>query len=158
MSAESDTRPVQVFGITIWTGRETLLWMAALFVLCVLLLAQSVYQVFRGHFPGPTHVRMNYWSISDKVFQAIVAIYCLIFAFSIPKKAAKIAFALIGADFSVFVLLSFSTISATAGHIVAIVGSALRQIAYIIFCVSIAEWFKSVALQDSRSETLGGGH
>ena len=153
MSAESDARPVHVFGMTIRNGRETKLWMAALFVLCGLLLAQSIHQVFRGHFPGPTHVRMNYWSISDKVFQAIVAIYCFIFAFSIPKKSVKIAFALMGADFSVFVLLSFFPISETVGPIVAMIGSAVRQIAYIIFCAAIAQWFKSAIRTPSMSDT-----
>jgi len=156
MSAESDTRTVHVLGTTIWTGREGILWMAALFVLCGLLLAQAIHHVVQGKLSGPTQVHMNYWSISDKVFEAIAATYCFIFAFRIPKKSVKIAFALMGTDLGVFALLSFFPISATVGHIVAVAGSAARQTALVIFCVAIAQWFKSAVRKSFLNDPQDG--
>ena len=156
MSVEPESRPVPVLGIRINSTREVAIWMAVLFVICVLLLAKEIYRVVHGHFFGPTHLTMNYWSIFYKVVEAITAIYFIMFAFSFPKKSVKIAFALMGADFSVFVSLSFFSVSAAVGQIVAIIGSAVRQIALIIFCMAIAQWFRSVFLRGSPSALRGG--
>jgi len=155
MSVESDTRPVHVLGMTIESNRETTLWMAVLFVICVLLLAQEIHGVLQGHFFRPMLLRMNYWSIFYKIFEAIVAIYFFIFAFSFPKKSVKIASALMGADFSIYFLLSLFPISAALGHTVAMIGSAVRQIALIIFCVAIVEWFKSATRGSSTTDPEG---
>ena len=150
MSAESDTRPVHFLGMTIESNLEITLWMAALFVICGLLLAQEIHQVVLGHFFRPMRLRMSYWSIFPKVLEAIVAIYFFMFAFRFPKKSVKIASALMGVNFSAYVLLSFFPISATLGHTVALIGSAVRQIALIIFCVAIVEWFKSATRGSSH--------
>jgi hypothetical protein len=152
MSVESETRHGHVLGITIGSDREMTLWMAVLFVICGLLLAEEIHRVFQGNFFGPTHVRMNYWSISTKAFETIVAIYFFMFAFRIPKKSVKFASALMGADFSVFVLLSLFSVPATVGHTVAIIGSAARQIALLIFCVAIAQWLKSAVRRSSSTD------
>ena len=149
MISESDTRRVPVLGMTIDSDREMTVWMAVLFVLCGLLLAQEIHRVFQGHFFGPSHVRMNYWSISGKAVQAIAAIYFLMFAFRISRKSVKSASALMGVDFSVMVLLSLFSVPAPVGHAIAIIGSAMRQIALLIFCMAIAQWFKSSVQRSS---------
>jgi len=43
----------------------------------------------------------------------------------------------------------------TVGQIVAVSGSFVRQIALIIYCVAIAQWFKSVVSRSSPSESWG---
>ncbi|MGB9237090.1 MAG: hypothetical protein WCC04_22000 [Terriglobales bacterium] len=150
MSAKSDTRPVHILGMAIESNLEIMLWMAALSVICGLLLAQEIHQVVLGHFIGPTRLRMNYWSIFPKVFEAIVAIYFFMFAFRIPKKSVKIASVLMGTNFAVYALLSCFPISLTVGHIVAISGSVVRQIALVIYCMAIVQWFKSVGRRNPQ--------
>ena len=58
-----------------------------------------------------------------------------------------------GTDFAVYVLLSCFPISSAAGHIVGISGSVVRQIALIIYCMAIAQWFKSVVGWNSPSDS-----
>jgi hypothetical protein len=156
MSAKSDTRPIQILGMTIESNLEITLWMAALFFICGLLLAQEIHQAVLGHFFGPTRLRMNYWSIFPKVFEAIVAIYFFMFAFRIPKRSVKIASILMGTNFAVYALLSCFPISSTVGHIVAISGSVLRQIALVIYCMAIVQWLKSV-IRRNPQPNFGGG-
>jgi hypothetical protein len=154
MTVESANRPLRVWGITIETNREMTLWMAVLFVVCGLLLGQEIHYAIQDHFVGPEPLRMSYWSIFHRVFEAIVAIYFFMFAFRFPKKSVKIASALMGANFAVFVLLSCFPISSTVGHGVAVIGSAVRQIALLTFCLAIAQWFKS-SIRRRSPESLG---
>jgi hypothetical protein len=130
--------------------------MAVLFVSCGLLLAQEIHYVAQGNFPGPERLRIDYWSIFHKFFEVIVAIYFFMFAFMSPKRSVKIASALMGTNFAVFVLLSCFPISPTVGRVVAMSGSVVRQIALIIFCMAIAQWFKSVVHWSSPPEPRGG--
>ncbi|HUM05035.1 MAG TPA: hypothetical protein VLT90_06220 [Terriglobales bacterium] len=141
--------------ITIDSNWITTGLMAVLLVVCVLLLAQEIHRVALGHFFGPVRPRISFWSIWNKVFQVIAAIYFFLFAFKFPKKSVRIASVLMGTDLAVHALLSFVSLSLTVGQIVAVSGSFVRQIALIIYCVAIAQWFKSVVSRSSPSESWG---
>jgi hypothetical protein len=130
--------------ITIDSDWITTIMMAVLFIICGLLLAQEIRHVAQGHFRGPERLRITFWSIWNKVFEAIAAIYFFMFAFKVPKKSVKTASILMGTDLAVYALLSCFHISLALSHIVAISGSAVRQIALIIYCVEIARWLMSV--------------
>jgi hypothetical protein len=130
--------------ITIDRDWITTIMMAVLFIICGLLLAQEIRHVAQGYFHGPERLRISFWSIWNKVFEVIAAIYFFMFAFSVPKKSVKTASILMGTDLAVYALLSCFPISLALGHIVAISGSAARQIALIIYCVEIARWLVSV--------------
>jgi hypothetical protein len=150
MSVEPETRHVQVVGITIESDLAMTLWMAVLFVICGLLLAQEIHHVVQGHFHGPERLQIGFWTIWNRVFEVIAAIYFFMFAFRFPKKSVKIASVLLGTDLAVYALLSCFPISLTVGHIVAISGSVVRQIALIIYCMAIAQWFKSVVRRNPQ--------
>jgi hypothetical protein len=152
MSAKSGTRGARLLGMTIEHDREITLWLAALFVICGLLLAQEIRRCVQGHFFGPTHIHMSFSSIFPKVFEVICAVYFFMFAFSIPKKSVKIASTLMGADLAVFALLSCFPVTPTAGQIIGMIGSAVRQIALTIFCVAIVQWFKSSVRRSSPTD------
>ena len=130
--------------ITIDSAWITTIMMAVLFIICGLLLTQEIHHVVQGHFRGPDRLQIGFWTIWNKVFEVIAAIYFFMFAFRFPKKSVKIASVLLGTDLAVYALLSCFPISLTVGHIVAISGSVVRQIALTIYCMAIAQWFKSV--------------
>jgi hypothetical protein len=154
MNQKAASKPV--WEITIDSDWITTGVMAVLFVSCGLLLAQEIHYVAQGYFPGPERLRIDYWSIFHKFFEVIVAIYFFVFAFRSPKRPVKIASALMGTTFAVFVLLSCFPISPSVGRIVAMSVSVVRQISLIIFCMAIAVWFKSVVHWSSPPEPRGG--
>ena len=130
--------------------------MAGLFIICALLLGQNIWHFVQGNLHGPERLHIDFWSIWSKVFLVIASIYLFVFAFRFPKMSVKIASALLGTELAANVLLSCVYVSPTAGHIANILGSVVRQIALIIFCFVIAEWFKMYFQRDSFSESTGG--
>lgn len=130
--------------ITIDSDWITTIMMAILFIICGLLLAQEICHVAQGHFHEPERLRISFWSIWNKVFEVIAAVYFFMFAFRVPRKPVKTASILMGTDLAVYALLSCFPISLALGHVVAISGSAVRQIALIIYCVEIARKLMSV--------------
>jgi len=125
--------------------------MVFLLVFCVLRLAREIHFVLQGRFSGPVHLRVSFWGIWDKTFEAIAAIYFLFFAFKTPNvipfkfpTAVRFAFALSGTDLAVYTLLSCLRISETVAHGVGICGSVVRQGALVIYVIAIVQWFRSV--------------
>jgi len=139
--------------ITIDSDWITTIMMTILFIICALSLAREIRRVALGHFYGPARLRISFWSIWNKIFGVIGAIYFFIFAFTFPKKSAKVASVLMGTDLAVYALLSCFPISLTVSHIVAVIGSAVRQIALVIYCMAIIEWFKSLVRWVPQSDS-----
>ncbi len=129
---------------------------AALFILFGLLLVREIDHFIWGRLSGPVHIHTSFWSIWNKVCEAMAAICCFIFAFELPNKPLKIATLLVGIDLSSFVLLSCLHTSPGVLHIAAVSGSVVRQVALAIFCVTLAQWFRSVIRRGRRSEVPGG--
>ncbi|MGO9083882.1 MAG: hypothetical protein ACLQBK_01535 [Candidatus Sulfotelmatobacter sp.] len=155
MTQESQTSR-HVWNITVESDWLTTIELGLLFVMLCLLFVRDIRDFIWGHFAGPVHIQMNYWSISNKVFAGIAAIYCFIFAFTFTRKPVKIACALMAIKLAGFALLSCFSISLSMRHTVAVSGLIVSQIALVIFLVAIAQWFKSVIRWDTPSELRGG--
>jgi hypothetical protein len=156
VNAETETRSSRIWEITVESDWFTTLGAAVLFIVSGLLLVWEIDHFILGHLSGPVRLHRSFWSIWNKVFEAIAAICCFIFAFTLPKKSVKIASLLMGINLAGFVLLSCFHISPGVRHIAAVSGSAMRQVALAIFCVALAQWLRSVVRWGRQSE-LGGG-
>jgi hypothetical protein len=80
----------------------------------------------------------------DKIGTVILAVYCLLFAFSFQALHVRVAFILLGTAAAVRFSLSFLHVSPAALHFAAIGGSIADQIALMILLFAIVQWFKSV--------------
>ena len=130
----------------------TTIGMALLFAFIAFLLGWSVrnllfdkvdYRVLQG-------VR-NGWS--DAFTYALGAIYSFLFAYSFPAKRLKVAFLLLGANYTVRVALAYLHVAVGVQHSVAVGGPIVTQIAYTIILVAIVQWFKSTVHWVRRSES-----
>jgi uncharacterized membrane protein len=148
-------RQARTWDITVESDWFTALGAVALFIVAALLLVREIDHFIRGRFSRPVRLHMGFWSIWNKVFQAIAAIYCFI-AFKFRNKYVRIASVLMGMNLTGFVLLSCFQIPTRALHIASVSGSAVRQIALAIFCVALAQWLRSVVRWGRRSELPGG--
>jgi hypothetical protein len=142
--------------ITVASDWITTVGMIVLLVFCVWLLVRDIEKFFWGHLAGPAHIQRSFWSIWNKVFETIAAIYFFLFAFGFTQRAAKIACVLMGTWMAAFVLLSFFNLSLSVRHVVAVTGSIIHQIALAIFCVAIIQWLKRVVRWSSPPEPQGG--
>jgi hypothetical protein len=156
VKAGPKTRSRQIQEITVGSSWFTAVGAAALLIVSGLLLVREIDHFVWGHLSGPVHIRTSFWSIWNKVFEAIAAIYCFMFAFKFPNNSVKIASLLVGIDLSSFVLLSCLHTSPGVLHIAAVRGSAVRQVALAIFCVALAQWLRSVVRRGRQSELPGG--
>jgi len=156
VKAEPKTRSPHVWEITVESDWFTTVGAAVLLIVSGVLLVREIDHFIWGHLSRPVHIHGTFLSIWNKVFEVIVAIYCFMFAFKIPNYSVKIASLLMGIDLSSFVLLSCFHTSPGVLHIAAVSGSAMRQVALAIFCVALAEWFRSV-VRWSRQSVLPGG-
>lgn len=132
------------FGLTVDSDWRTTVFMAALFLICSFLLAWEIYDAMRGHITAESPLHRNYFSVFDKSYEVIAAIICFVFASGAPKRSVKIASVLMGVNFAGGALLSCFHLSQPVKHMSALGGTILRQVALVIFCVAIAEWFRSV--------------
>jgi hypothetical protein len=148
----------RVGNITVDSDWLTTTGLGLLFVALFLLLVKDVHSFIWGHLTEPSHVQMNYWSISNRVFEGIAAIYGFIFAFTFTQKLAKVACVLMGTRLAAFAVLSSLNISTSVRRVAAISGSIVSQVALVIFLVAIAQWFKSVIRRDPPSELQAGNH
>jgi hypothetical protein len=147
-----------------WRDREIVVqsdWMTtagviALFVFCVWQVSMDIDKFAWGHFTGPVHLQRNFWSIWNKVFEIIAAIYALIFAFKFTSKLLKVACVLMAAKLTGLVLLSCFSISDGVRHASAVSGSVVSQLAFVIVCVEIVLWLRSVVQRDPPAEPPGG--
>ncbi len=156
MKSEPNTRSERTWEITVESNWLTTLGAVVLFMVCGLLLVREIDHFIWGHVSGPVRLHRGFWSVWNKVFEAIAAIYGFIFAFNFPNKYVKTACVLMGIDLSASVLLSCFHIPPSALHIAAMSGSALRQVALAIFCVALAQWLKSVVRRGAQPEIPGG--
>ena len=156
MKSESNMRHAPTWDITVESDWFTALGAVALFIMTALLLVREIDHCIWGHFSRPVRLHMGFWSIWNKVFEAIAAIYCFIFAFNFPNKYVKTAFVLMGMNLTGFVLLSCFPIPTRALQIASVSGSAMRQIALAIVCVALAQWLRSVVRWGRQSELPGG--
>jgi hypothetical protein len=121
----------------------TTVGMALLFALTALLLGRSI-----QHLLFPT---VNY-AVSQGVrsgwfhtlISVIGAVYIFLFAYEFPARHLKIAFLLLGTEYTVRLALGYLHVAAAFQHSVAVAGSIATQIAYTIVLFAIARWFKSV--------------
>ena len=149
-------RSFGIWEITVERDWFTTLMAAVLFAVSGLLLVREIDHFIWGRFSEPALFHRSFWTIWNKVFEAIAAIYFFMLAFTFPKKSVKIAFLLMGTDLAGFVLLSCFYISPGVRHFAAVSGSAVRQVALAIFCVALAQWLRSVVRRGRESEPPGG--
>jgi hypothetical protein len=143
--------------ITVSSDWVTTIGMIVLLVVCGWLLAQDIENFFWGHLVGPVHVQRNYWSIWNKVVVlGVGAIYAFTFAFVFAQKHVKVACVLIALNMATYALLSCFNISPSVRHVVAVSGSIIHQIALVIFCIAIVQWFKHVVRWDTPPAPQGG--
>jgi len=156
VNTQPKNRSPRIWEITVDSDWFTTLGAAALFVVSGLLLVREIGHFTWGRFSFPVALHRSFWSIWNKVFEAIAAILCFMFAFEFPRKSVKIASVLMGINLAGFVLLSCFRISPSVRHIAAVSGSALRQIALTTLCVALAQWLRSVIRWGRPSELPGG--
>lgn len=156
MTAELETpSTVRASKVTVQSGWITTSAMVVLLVLCGLLLARDIDRSIWGHLERPSYPHTGFWSIFNRVLMGVAAILCFLYASGFQSKSVEIAFSLAGIRLAVFDSLSFFIISSRASHVAAIVGSAISQIALVIFCVAIVQWFRTVVGWNPKSEPLG---
>lgn len=80
----------------------------------------------------------------DLVTYAVGVVYSFLFAYSFPGKHVKVAFLLLGANYTAAIVLHYVRASASLEHSAAVIGSIGRQVAFAILLLAIAQWFKSV--------------
>ena len=92
----------------------------------------------------------------DPLTYPLGAVYSFLFAYSFKAKPLKVAFLLLGANYSAHFALAYLHLAVGVQHSVAVTGSIVRQIAYTIILVAIIQWFKSV-VRWIQTSNLGTG-
>jgi hypothetical protein len=80
----------------------------------------------------------------DTLTCVIGAAYSFMFAYSFPGKHLKVAFLLLGTEYTVRFAIEYLQVAAGMHHSGAVAGSIARQVAFTIILVAIIQWFKSV--------------
>jgi hypothetical protein len=80
----------------------------------------------------------------DALAPVIGAVYSFMFAYSFPGKDLKVAFLLLGTEYTVRFTLVYLHVAAGIHHSAAVAGSIARQVAFTIILVAIIRWFRSV--------------
>lgn len=143
-------------GIEVDSDWLTTLWTILLLPICVLLLVREVRHFFWGTLRLPAHFQISFWSIWNALWKAIALVYCFIFATRLPTKSAQFASMVAGACFGGSLSLSFIWLPPSAQHMAALLLSLLWQIALVLSCVAIGEWFRSVLRSVSSTSIQGG--
>jgi hypothetical protein len=141
----------RVWEITIDSNWIITIGMALLFAITAFLLGWSIRDLLFGKVEyGILHGVRRGWL--DTLTNPIGAIYFFLFAYSFPAKHLKVAFLLLGANYTVLVALTYLPVAAGVQHFVAVAGSIATQIAYTIILLAIAQWFRSVVRWNTSSE------
>jgi hypothetical protein len=82
--------------------------------------------------------------VISKIGTVILAVYCLLSAFSFQALHVRVAFILLGTAAVVRFSLSYLHASHAALYLTAVGGSIADQIALTIILFAIVQWFKSV--------------
>ena len=80
----------------------------------------------------------------DTLTYVIGAAYSFMFAYSFPRKHLKVAFLLLGTEYTVRFAIEYLHVAVGMHHSAAVAGSIARQVAFTIILVAIIQWFKSV--------------
>jgi uncharacterized membrane protein len=92
----------------------------------------------------------------DSLPYVIGAAYSFAFAYLFPGKHLKVAFLLLGTEYTVRFAIEYLHVAAGVHHSAAVVGSIARQVAFTIILVAIIQWFKSVVRWISPSNPGAG--
>lgn len=131
--------------ILIDSDRITTIGVALGFALCVLLLAQDIRSFLSGRLDHP--ISFFYYAINVG--------YSFFFAYSFRAKHVRLAFLLLGTQYTVRLALAHFHFAATIQHSAAYVGSIARQISFIIILVAIAQWFATVVRRNPPRDPGG---
>jgi len=116
--------------------------MALGFVVCVFILGQDI----RDFIFGRVDHAVSFF------YYAVDALYSCVFAYWFRAKFVRIAFLLLGTQYTVRLALAYFHVATSLQHPVALVGSIAKQISFIIIIVAIAQWFKTVVRRDPPSD------
>jgi hypothetical protein len=128
--------------ITVDSNWIMMLGMVLLFAFIAFLLGWSIrnllfdkvdYRVLQG--------ARNGWL--DTLTCVIGAAYSFMFAYSFPGKHLKVAFLLLGTEYTVRFAIEYLHVAAGVHHSAAVAGSIGRQVAFAIILVAIIQWFRS---------------
>ena len=78
------------------------------------------------------------------IVYALIVVFALRGAFVFPEKPVRVAFVLLATNYALRFLLHYSDSSFDVRHTVFVVGSIMKQGAFVLFLWAIAEWLKSV--------------
>jgi len=112
--------------------------MALLFAFCAFLLIWDIRDLLFGK------VEHDVSHTIDVVAYALGAVYSFLFAYSFRATPLKVAFLLLGTNYTVRLAIGRLHVSASMQHFASVICSIAWQIALIIILVAIAQWFKSV--------------
>ena len=130
-------------GVTIDSDWVTTVGMALGFALTAFLLSRSIRYLlfFSANYGASWGVRRGWPHTLNYV---IGAVYFFLFAYSFPAKYLKIAFLLLGTNYTLRFAFTYLSVAAGVRHSVALAAAIAAQIAYAIILFAIARWFKSV--------------
>jgi hypothetical protein len=89
----------------------------------------------------------------DALTYVIGAVWPFMFAYWLPGKHLKVAFLLLGTEYTVRFAIEYLHVAAGLHHSAAVAGSIARQVAFTIILVAIIQWFRSVVRWNPSSET-----
>ncbi len=157
---KQDTR--RIWAVTIDSDWITAFLMAALLAICGMLLARDVHDMFRGRTAHWVPLRRTLFDIYTGVFEIVAALYCFLAGLRHPAnsakfgKAVRFAFVLLGVKLTGAAIFGFFHTSLDVRHTTAIIGTIIMQVALVVFCVAIADWFRSVVHWNVGSAPPGG--
>ncbi len=143
-----ETQSGRRWEITIDSDWVTILLMVFLFAFCAFLLAWAIRDLLLDNVDHGAPRRL------DAIGYVIVALYGFLFTYSFPAKIVKVAFFLMGANYTRLAIGYFYAPSIHQ-HSVAVIGSITQQIALAIFLFAIAQWFKLVLRRSSAVDPPG---
>jgi hypothetical protein len=154
--------PRRIWAVTIDTDWVTALLMAALLIICGRLLARDIHGLFQGQVAHWVPLHRTFIDIFTGIFEVVAAVYCFLAALRHPAnsvkfgRAVRFAFVLVGIRLTALAIFGFFHTSLGVRHTTAIVGTIIMQVSLIIFCVAIADWFRSVVHWTIGSAPSGG--
>ena len=155
-----DTR--RIWAVTIDSDWITAFLMAALLIICGLLLARDIHELFRGRVAHWVPLRRTFFDVFTGVFEVVAAVYCFLAGLRHPAnsikfgKAVRFAFVLVGIRLAGAAIFGFLHTFPNVRHITAIISAIAMQIALVIFCVAVANWFRSIVHWNLDSTPPGG--
>lgn len=161
MTAAGNRRQDRIWELTIESDWLTTLCMGFVLAICASLLARDIHETVRGQFAGPGTLHKTFNGILLRIGEVIAAVYCFMAGLGrvgdskTIGKAVRFAFVLMGIYFTTGAALGIFHATVPARHAAAVARAIVEQVALVIFCVAIAEWFRSVFHWRKNSELNG---